>query len=120
MSKLTVKEYAKLHRVSVQNVYKHIKNGNIKTHIIDNIKYIIIEDKIDYEKKFNDLQLKYDILKEKIEAKEELIYILKEDRKLFSNLIEYKREVEQVTTKKKKKLKEEKKEKKKKKKEKTI
>ena len=109
MSRMTVKEYATINKVSVQSVYKHIKNGNIETHTIDNIKYIIIQDKINFEQKFNDLQLKYDNLIEKLKAKEELIFILKEDRKLFSGLIEYKKEVEQVTTKKEKKKKKKKK-----------
>ena len=105
MSKLTVKEYATINQVSVQNVYKHIKNGTLESHTINNTKYIIIQDKLDYEKKFNELQLKYDSLKEKFESQKELIYILKEDRKLFSGLIEYRKEVEEVTTKKKKKKK---------------
>jgi len=109
MSKMTVKEFATLNKISVQSVYKRIKNGSIKTIIIGNIKYIIIEDKINYEQKFNNLQLKYDNLIEKLKAKEELIFILKEDRKLFNNLIEYKKEVEQVTTKKEKKKKKKKK-----------
>ncbi len=106
---MTVKEFATLNKISVQSVYKRIKNGSIKTIIIGNIKYIIIEDKINYEQKFNNLQLKYDNLIEKLKAKEELIFILKEDRKLFNNLIEYKKEVEQVTTKKEKKKKKKKK-----------
>lgn len=113
MSKLTVKEYATLNKVSVQSVYKHIKNGTLEAHTINNTKYIIIKDKINYENKFNELQLKYDTLKEKYDTQKELIAILKEDRKLFSGLIEYKRKVEQVSTKKEKKKKEDKKKKKK-------
>ena len=109
MSKLTVREYAKINQVSVQYVYKQIKLGTIEVQEIDNKKYIIIEDKLDYEKKFNELQLKYDLLKEKLEAKEEVIYILKEDRKLFSNLIEYKPKVKKESTKEKKKKKKKKK-----------
>ncbi|MDQ1282182.1 MAG: hypothetical protein QG630_533 [Patescibacteria group bacterium] len=105
MSRLTVKEYATIHKTSVQNVYKHIKSGTLEAHTIDNIKYIIIKDEIDYEKKFNDLQHKYEILNNEFEAQKELINILKEDRKLFSSLIEYRKEVEEVTTKKKKKKK---------------
>jgi len=113
MSRITVKEYATLNQVSVQSIYRHIKNGNLETQTINKIKYIIINDKIDYEKKFNDLQQKYDILKEKLIDKEEIIHLLKEDRKLFSNLIEYRKKVEQPSTKKKKKFKEEKSKKKK-------
>lgn len=105
MSKLTVKQYATIHKTSVQNVYKHIKSGALEAHTIDNIKYIIIKDEIDYEKKFNDLNQKYEILEKENEAQKELIQLLKEDRKLFSNLIEYKKEVEHLTTKKKKKKK---------------
>jgi len=109
MSRMTVKEYATINNVSVQSVYKHIKNGTLEAHTIDNIKYIIIQDKINYEQKFNDLQLKYDILKDKFDSQKELINILKEDRKLFSGLIEYRKEVEEVTTKKEKKKKKKKK-----------
>ena len=103
MSRITVKEYASINKTSVQNVYKHIKNGNIVTQTIDNIKYIIIHDEIDYEKKFNDLQIKYEMLKNKLEAKEEIIYLLKEDRKLFSTLmISYQPKVDKKDKKKKK------------------
>jgi len=116
MSKLTVKEYATINKVSVQSVYKHIKNGTLEVQTINSTKYIIIQDKIDYEKKFNDLQQRYDILNDKLKAKEEIIYLLKEDRKIFSSLIEYKPIVEPLYQKKKKKFKEEKKKKKQKKK----
>lgn len=105
MSRLTVKEYATIHKTSVQNVYKHIKSGSLEAHTIDNVKYIIIDDLIDYEKKFNDLQQKYEVLKKENEAQKELIELLKEDRKLFQNLIEYKKEIEQVTNEKRKKKK---------------
>ena len=105
MSKLTVKEYATINQVSVQSVYKHIKNGTLDVHTINNTKYIIIQDKLDYEKKFNDLQLKYDLLKERFDDQKELISILKEDRNIYRGLIEYKKEVEQLTTKKEKKKK---------------
>jgi hypothetical protein len=105
MSRLTVKEYATINKTSVQNVYKHIKNGNINTHTIDNIKYIIIDDEIDYEKKFNELQLKYEKLKDKLENKKEVIEILKEDRKIFTKLITYQPKVEKKEKKKSKKKK---------------
>ncbi len=113
MSKLTVKEYATINKVSVQSVYKHIKSGKLESHTINNTKYIIIQDTINYEKKFNDLQLKYDFLKEKLAMKEEILEELKANRNLFKNLIEYKKEVEQSTTKKKKKEKKKKPKKKK-------
>ena len=51
------------------------------------------------------MQQKYDILIKENELQKELINILKEDRKLFSSLIEYKQEVKEVSTKKKKKKK---------------
>lgn len=105
MSKLSVRQYAELQGVTVQYVYKQIKNGNIEVQEIDNKKYIVMEDKIDYEKKFNELQFKYELLKEKLQVKEEMILYLKEDRKLFTHLIEHKKEVEQHTTKKDKKKK---------------
>jgi len=102
MSKLTVKEYATINKTSVQNVYKHIKNGNITTHTIDNIKYIIIDDEIDYEKKFNDLQSKYERLKDKLENKKEIIQILKEERSFLNKFITYQPKVEKKNKKKKK------------------
>lgn len=105
MSKLTVRQYAELQGVTVQYVYKQIKNGNIEVQEIDNKKYIVIEEKVDYEKKFNELQLKYDLLKERLQDKEEMILYLKEDKKIFTHLIEYKKEVEHTTTKKDKKKK---------------
>ena len=117
MSKLTVKEYAKINKISVQSVYKHIKLGNINSHTINNTKYIIIEDEIDFEKKFNDLTQKYEILNDKLKAKEEIIQILKDNNSFLDKFIGYKKEVErldQKKKKKKKKLKEEKKKKKKK------
>jgi len=105
MSRLTVKEYATINKVSVQSVYKHIKNGNINAQTIDNTKYIIIEDKIDYEKKFNDLTQNYEILKSKLEAKEEIIQILKNNQSFLDKFIEHKKEVEELDQKKKKKKK---------------
>ena len=116
MSRLSVKEYATLNNISVQSVYKKIKSGILEAHTINNTKYIIIEDKIDYEKKFNDLQLKYEALQKEMEVQKEIISILKEDRKLFTHLIEYKKEVKQLTTNDKKKSNKEKDKKKKKKK----
>jgi len=109
MSKLTIKEYAILNKVSVQSVYKKIKDQKLEAQTLNNIKYIIIKDEIDYEKRFNELQVEYNYLKEKNESQKELINILKEDRKLFSNLIEYRKEVEQPLTKKEKKSKKKKK-----------
>ncbi len=105
MSKITVKEYATINKVSVQSVYKHIKNGNINAQTIDNTKYIIIEDKIDYEKKFNDLTQKYEILNDRLKAKEEIIQILKENNTFLDKFIEYRKEVEPLNQKKKKKKK---------------
>lgn len=116
MSKLTVKEYSIINKVSVQSVYKHIKNGNIDAQTIDNTKYIIIEDKIDYERKFNDLTQKYDRLNDKLRAKEELIEVLKENNTFLDKFIEYRKEVEPLNQKKKKKKKKDKDKKKKKKK----
>jgi len=123
MSRLSVKEYATLNNISVQSVYKKIKNGTLESHTINNTKYIIIDDVIDYEKKFIDLQLKYDnlqskyeLLKNQITMQNEFIQELKESRKFLAHLIEYKKEVVQPTTKEKKKSKKNKDIKKKKKK----
>ena len=113
MSRLSVKEYATLNKLSVQSVYKKIKNGTLEAHTINNTKYIIIDDVIDYEKKFNELQLKYEFLKEKLAMKEEVIQDLKTTRNLFNSLIEYKEKVKQPTTKDKKKSKKKKDKKKK-------
>jgi len=109
MSKLTIKEYATLNQVSVQSVYKKIKDQKLEALTINNIKYIVIKDEINYEKRFNELKLEYRILEEKLKIKEEIIYELKESRKLFNSLIEYKKEIEEVTTKKEKKSKKKKK-----------
>jgi hypothetical protein len=113
MSRLTVKEYATIHKTSVQNVYKHIKNGNIETQTINNIKYIIVDDEIDYEKKFNELQLKYENLKIKLEAKEEIIKILKENKSFLDKFITYQPKIkpEKKKSKKDKKKKKQKKDK---------
>lgn len=116
MSKLTVREYAKINQVSVQYVYKQIKLGAVEVQEIDNKKYIVIEDKIDYEKKFNELQYKYELLKQELKGKEELIKTLNFTQNFMHKLIEYKSEVEEVSTKKNKKKKKDKDKKKKKKK----
>ena len=105
MSKLTVKQYATIHKTSVQNVYKHIKSGTLEAHTIDNVKYIIIEDEINFEKKFNDLQQKYELLTKDYESKLAMIEILMEDRKIFGSLIEYRKVDEVFTTIEKKKKK---------------
>ena len=78
MSKLTVKEYATINRISVQSVYKRINNGNLEVREINNTKYIIINDLIDYEKKYNELKLRYELLEEKLKLKDEIINELKE------------------------------------------
>ena len=87
MSKLTVKEYATLNNVSVQSVYKKIKNGRLEHIEVGGTKYIVIDDEIDYEKKFNELQLKYDALLEVLEVKNELIEQLKDKQRLFNLLL---------------------------------
>ena len=81
MSKLTVKEYATLNKVTVQSVYKKLKIGTLNYQEINNIRYIIIDDEIDYEKKFTDLQLKYDATLELWKTKNEIIDILKSENK---------------------------------------
>ncbi len=88
MSKLTVKEYADIHRVSVQSVYKKIKENKLECQEIKSIKYIIIKDEINYEKKFHDLQLKYDSLKDSFLLQKDMIELLKSDRSMFYNLLE--------------------------------
>jgi len=105
MSRLTVKEYATINKTSVQNVYKHIKNGNIVTQIINNTKYIIIDDEINYEKKFNDLTQKYEKLKNKLEAKEEIIQVLKDNRSFLDKFITYQQNIKPKKKNKKKKKK---------------
>lgn len=87
MSKLTVKEYATLNNVTVQSVYKKLSNGSLEYREINNVKYIIIEDEIDYEKKFNDLQVKYDSLLEILKMKDELLDELKDKQRLFNMLL---------------------------------
>jgi hypothetical protein len=87
MSKLTVKEYSTIHNISVQSVYKRINSGNLEIREINNIKYIIIDDLIDYEKKFNDLQVQYNSLKEILFLKDEIINELKDKQRLFNLLL---------------------------------
>lgn len=87
MSKLTVKEYADIQGVSVQSVYKKIKENKLECQEIKSVKYIIIKDEINYEKKFNDLQLKYDSLKDRFEVMKEMVEILKTESKRFYNLL---------------------------------
>ena len=87
MSKLTVKEYSNIHKISVQGVYKKIKENKLECQEIKGIKYIIIHDEINYEKKFNDLQLKYDTLKYNFELQKEMINILKNQSTMFYNLL---------------------------------
>jgi hypothetical protein len=92
MSKLTVKEFATIHNISVQSVYKRIQSGSLECREINNTKYIIINDLIDYEKKFNDLQHEYNTLKAILELKEELIQELKANKQLFNMLLTAPRE----------------------------
>ena len=87
MSKLTVKDYADINKVSVQSVYKKIKEFKLECREIKGIKYIIIDDEINYEKKFNELQLKYDSLKDRFDTQKEMINILKQESKRFYNLL---------------------------------
>lgn len=112
MSKLSVREYATIQNVTVQYVYKQIKLGNLEFQEIDNKKYIIVEDKINYENKFNELQLKYDLLKEKLQAKNEIIEVLKRSQSFLDKFLEDKREFKEHSTKEKKKEKKKKKKKK--------
>jgi len=116
MSKLTVRQYAELQGVTVQYIYKQIKNGFIDVQEIDNKKYIIIDEKIDYEKKFNELEHKYELLKQELKGKEELIKSLEFNQTFLNRFIEYNKEVETISTKKDKKIKKNKNIKKKKKK----
>lgn len=87
MSKLTVKEFATINKISVQSVYKRINSGALEVREVNNIKYIIINDSIDYEKMFNELKLKYQLLEEKIKFKEEIIEELKDKQRLFNLLL---------------------------------
>ena len=87
MSKLTVKEYSEIKNVSVQSVYKKIKESKLECQEIKGIKYIIIHDAINYEKKFNELQLKYESLKERYEVRKEMIKLLKREATYFYNLL---------------------------------
>lgn len=87
MSKLTVKEYADIHKVSVQSLYKKIKENKLECQEIKGIKYIIINDEIDYEKKFNELQLKYDSLIDRFELQKDMIRLLKREAKYFYNIL---------------------------------
>ena len=87
MSKLTVKEYSNIRNISVQSVYKKIKENQLECQEIKGIKYIIIQDEINYEKKFNDLQLKYESLKDRYDVLKEMVKILKTESKRYYNLL---------------------------------
>ena len=87
MSRMTVKEFATINNISVQSVYKRISTGNLECQEIQGTKYIIINDLIDYEKKFNDLQHEYNTLKAILELKEELIQEFKSNQRLFNMLL---------------------------------
>lgn len=87
MSKLTVKQFATINKVSVQSVYKRLKNGSLEHIEIDNTKYIVIDDEIDFEKKYNDLQLKYNHLLEVNQMQLLLIEQFKDEKKLFGMLL---------------------------------
>ena len=87
MSKLTVKEYANIRGVSVQSVYKKIKESQLECQEIKGIKYIIIQDEINYEKKFNELQLRHESLKDSFDILHEMVKILKIESKRYYNLL---------------------------------
>jgi hypothetical protein len=44
MEKVTLREYAKRHKLSYFNVMKMVKNGNVKSVIEDDKEYILIEE----------------------------------------------------------------------------
>jgi len=87
MSKLTVKEFADIHGVSVQSVYKKMKEFKIEWREIKGTKYIIIKDEINYEEKLNQLQLKYDSLKDRYEVLKDMIKLLKKESQRYYNLL---------------------------------
>lgn len=87
MSRMTVKEFATINNISVQSVYKRINSGNLECREIQGTKYIIIDDLIDYEKKFNELQQEFNSLKEILKLKDELIDELKANKLLFNMLL---------------------------------
>jgi hypothetical protein len=108
MSRIKVKDYATLNNITVQSVYKRINKGDLEVQEIDKIKYIIIDDLIDFEKKFNELQLKYNGLIEVNELQLQLIQQFKDEKKLFGMLLEKPKnmeylEVKEIKPKKKKK-----------------
>lgn len=88
MSRIKVKDYATLNNITVQSVYKRINKGDLEVQEIDKIKYIIIDDLIDFEKKFNDLQLRYNHILEVNCMQLELIQQFKDEKKLFGMLLE--------------------------------
>ena len=109
MSKLTVKEYATIHSVSVQSIYKRIKSGSLAVEEINNIKYIIINDEPDYKKELYELKLERDTLKQLLEAKQETIDVLKDKQLLLIDMFNKNQEkpiiTEDIEVKKKKKKK---------------
>ena len=88
MSRIKVKDYATLNNITVQSVYKRINKGDLEVQEIDKIKYIIIDDLIDFEQKFNDLQLQYNHILEINSMQLELIQQFKDEKKLFGMLLQ--------------------------------
>jgi hypothetical protein len=49
MEKVTLREYAKRHKLSFFNVMKMVKTGEVKSTVVDNIEYILIEEEREKE-----------------------------------------------------------------------
>jgi hypothetical protein len=49
MEKVTLREYAKRHKLSFFNVLKMVKNGNVKSVVEDDKEYILIEEEREKE-----------------------------------------------------------------------
>jgi len=49
MEKVTLREYAKRHKLSYFNVMKMVKNGNVKSVVEDDKEYILIEEEREKE-----------------------------------------------------------------------
>ena len=105
MAKLTVKEYSDIKGVSVQSIYKKIKENKLECQEIKSVKYIIIQDEINYEKKFKELQLKYDSLKDRFETKKEMIKILEREANRYYFLLPKPKKEKKLKNNKKKKKK---------------
>ncbi len=93
MSKLTVKQYANIHKITPQAVYSRVNRGDLQVEEIDGVKYIIIDDTPDFEKMFNELKRENEWIKRENEWLKERVNELKEQLQMNKESFEIWRRV---------------------------